>query len=189
MLIDLSVKVTLASNADALINEKMVSFGHLGTHFDVMNKEFPLEFTKRDGIVFDVSKVINREIEITDINISLVLAEMFVVFYTGFIEQHEYGSKLYFSDHPQISNGLIDQLLDRNISIIGVDFAGLRRGAEHTPKDQYCADRGVFIIENLCNLGKVLNNHNNKSFTANIYPINFADMSGLPCRVTAEVTV
>ena len=26
---------------------------------------------------------------------------------------------------------------------IGVDFAGVRRGKEHTPMDQYCADRGV----------------------------------------------
>lgn len=187
MLIDLSVKVTKALNNDALGNEKMVSFGHLGTHFDVMNKEFPLEFTKRKGIVFDASKVFNRDIEISDINISLVHQDMFIVFYTSFIEKYEYGSKPYFTAHPQLSNELIDQLLDRNISIIGVDFAGIRRGAEHTPKDQYCADRGVFIVENLCNLGKVLNNQNSMNFTANIYPINFAGMTGLPCRVTAEI--
>lgn len=42
MLIDLSVKVTKSSNKDALDNEKMVSFGHLDTHFDIMNKEFQL---------------------------------------------------------------------------------------------------------------------------------------------------
>lgn len=157
MLIDLSVKVTKAFNKDALDNEKMVSFGHLGTHFDVMNKEFPLEFTKRKGIAFDVSGIVDRDIDVCDIDISLVKADMFIAFSTGFIEKEEYGSKNYFTSHPQLSNELIDQLLGRGVSIIGIDCAGVRRGIEHTPKDQYCADRGVFIIENLCNLGKVLN--------------------------------
>lgn len=187
MLIDLSVKVTKATNKDALDNEKMVSFGHLGTHFDVMNKEFPLEFTKRKGIVFDVSKILNGDIDVSDIDISLVNADMFVAFYTGFIEKKEYGSKLYFTSHPQLSNELIDQLLDRRVSIIGIDCAGVRRGIEHTPKDQYCADRGVFIIENLCNLGKILSKKSTMKFTANTYPINFASMTGLPCRVIAEI--
>lgn len=187
MLIDLSVKVTKASNKDALDNERMVSFGHLGTHFDVMNKEFPLEFTKRNGIVFDVSKILDRDIEVSDIDISLINENMFVAFYTGFIEKEEYGTKKYFTLHPQLSNKLIDQLLECKVSIIGVDCAGVRRGVEHTPKDQYCADRGVFIIENLCNLVKVLNGENIMKFTANTYPINFAGMTGLPCRVIAEI--
>lgn len=84
-----------------------------------------------------------------------------------------------------MSNELIDALLDKDISIIGVDFAGVRRGKEHTPKDQYCADRGVFIIENLCNLKAVLDNGG--YFQANTYPMNYAEMTGLPCRVVAEV--
>lgn len=62
-----------------------------------------------------------------------------------------------------------------------------KRGVEHTPKDQYCADRGVFIIENLCNLGKLLNQKNAMNFMANTYPINFDGMTGLPCRVVAEI--
>ena len=59
MLIDLSVKISKFARSEATDNEKMVSFGHLGTHFDVMNKEFPLSFTKRMGVVFDVSRVTN----------------------------------------------------------------------------------------------------------------------------------
>lgn len=186
MLIDLSIKVTKEFNKNVSDNGK-IPFGHLGTHFDVMNKEFPLEFTKREGIVFDVSKILNRDINVSDIDISLVNADMFVAFYTGFIENQQYGSKLYFTSHPQLSDELIDQLLDCRVSIIGIDCAGVRRGSEHTPKDQYCADRGVFIIENLCNLDKVLDNNNSMIFTANTYPINFANMTGLPCRITAEI--
>lgn len=69
--------------------------------------------------------------------------------------------------------------------MIGIDFAGVRRGKEHTPKDQYCADRGTFIIENLCNLKNLA--QQTEYFTANTYPMNYADMTGLPCRVVAEV--
>lgn len=52
-----------------------------------MNKEFPLEYTKRRAIVFDVSDVGDRDIDIDDIVISKVEQNMFVAFYTGFIEK------------------------------------------------------------------------------------------------------
>ena len=187
MLVDLSILVTKDINRAASDHEKMVSFGHLGTHFDVMNKRFPLEFTKRRGIVFDVSHIAGRDICTADIDIDSVERDMFVAFFTGFIEKEAYGTRPYFTSHPQLSDELIDRLLERSISMIGIDFAGVRRGPEHTPKDQYCADRGVFIIENLCGLGTVLSGKKKATFTANTYPINFAEMSGLPCRVTAEV--
>ena len=185
MLIDITLKITPKMVTDAQGNEKKSLVGHLGTHFDVMNKEFPLEYTKRKGIIFDVSKNYDKDIDLTDIDITKIEKDMFVVFYTGFIEKENYGSKKYFTEHPQLSNKLIEALLEKNISVIGVDFAGIRRGAEHTPKDQYCADRGVFIIENLCNLKSVL--ENGSTFIANTYPMNYAEMTGLPCRVVAEV--
>ena len=90
-------------------------------------------------------------------------------------------SRPYFAGHPQLSHELIDALLDRKISIIGVDCAGIRRGREHTPADQYCADRGVFVVENLCNLQAVPGH-----CIMHTYPMNYAGVSGLPCRVVAE---
>ena len=115
---------------------------NLGTHFDVMNKEFPLEYTERKGIVFDVSKIKDRDIDIADIDMNKVTKDIFVCFYTGFIEEEGYGTKKYFTEHPQLSNELLEALLQKNVSIIGVDFAGVRRGKEHTPMDQYCANHG-----------------------------------------------
>ncbi len=187
MLIDLTLLVTKYVNREALENERMASFGHLGTHFDVMDKEFPLEYLKRPGLVFDVSGVGEHEIGTGDIDPGLVEAGMFVAFHTGFIERIAYGSKEYFGDHPQLSNALIDLLLEKRAAIIGVDFAGLRRGAEHTQKDQYCADRGAFVVENLTNLAAVLQGAPYRSCTINTYPIKFAGLSGLPCRVVAEI--
>lgn len=146
--VDLTLKVSPKMIKDAQGNENKAFTGHLGTHFDVMNKEFPLNYTERKAIVFDVSSISGRDIEVQDIDLSKVRPDMFVSFYSGYIERESYGSKAYFSEHPQLSDELIEKLLDRHISIIGIDFAGVRRGKEHTPKDQYCADKGVFIIEN-----------------------------------------
>lgn len=184
MLVDLSLKITPKMVTDAQGNEKKALVGHLGTHFDVMDKEFPLEYTRREAIIFDVSAVSNRDIDTADIEISKVGKDMFVGFYTGFIEKTGYGGKSYFTGHPQLLDDLIDALLAKGISIIDVDFAGVRRGKEHTPKDQYCADHGVFIIENLCNLQSVIG-----ECIINTYPMNYAEMTGLPCRVIADVSI
>ena len=185
MKIDITLKITPKMVTDAQGNEKKALVGHLGTHFDVMDKEFPLEYTERKGIVFDVTEVKNKDINITDIDIDKVTKDMFVAFYTGFIEKEGYGTKKYFTEHPQLSNELLEALLQKNVSIIGVDFAGVRRGKEHTPMDQHCADHGVFIIENLCNLCSVLKK--GSTFIANTYPMNYAQMTGLPCRVVVDI--
>lgn len=185
MLIDITLEITPQMVKEAPGNESRNLVGHLGTHFDVMHKEFPLVYTRREGIVFDVSSVKGRDICGDDIALGQIREDMFVAFYTGFIEETGYGSKTYFADHPQLSEKLIDTLLDKGVSIIGVDFAGIRRGKEHIPMDRYCADRGTFVIENLCNLKSVLD-HGGK-FQANTYPMRYTDMTGLPCRVIAEI--
>ncbi len=137
------------------------------------------------ALTYNVSGVKNRDIDVSDIDLDKVSSDMFVAFYTGFVEKEGYGTKKYFTEHPQLSRRLIEALLHKKISIIGVDFAGVRRGKEHTPMDQHCADHGVFIIENLCNLKSLL--ENGDTFIANTYPMNYADMTGLPCRVVAKI--
>ena len=52
---------------------------------------------------------------------------MFVVFYTDVIERIGYGKKDYFSRHLQLPNQLIEEFLKRIISIISVDFVGVRK--------------------------------------------------------------
>ena len=185
MKMDLTIKITPKMVTDAQENEKKALVGHLGTHFDVMNKEFPLEYTERKGIVFDVSGIKDRDIDCADIDLYKVEKDMFVSFYTGFIEEEGYGSRKYFTEHPQLSNALLEALLEKKVSIIGVDFAGVRRGKEHTPMDQHCADQGVFIVENICSLYRILEHGEN--FLAHTYPMNYAEMTGLPCRVIAEI--
>lgn len=183
MLKDLTLQVTPKMIKDAQGNEKKTFTGHLGTHFDVMNKEFPLEFTERDAFIFDVSDRLTEEINVIDIDISKVRVNMFIGFYTGFSETVSYGTKDYFSTHPQLSHELIDTLLDQKVAIIGIDCAGIRRGVEHTPIDQKCADNNCFVIENLVDLKDICN----KKIIIYTFPINFSDMTGLPCRVVAKI--
>ena len=83
MYIDITLKITPKMTKDAQGNLKKALVGHLGTHFDVMNKEFPLEYVRREAIVFDVSSVSGRDIEIADIDVNAVEKDMFVAFHTG----------------------------------------------------------------------------------------------------------
>ena len=184
MLIDLTLQVMPAMVKDAKENLQKASFGHLGTHFDVMNKEFPLEYTTREGIVFDVRNI-PEEISTDDIDLETVREGMFVLFCSGFITKVPYGTPEYFHRHPYLSQKLIDALLDKKVSLIGIDFAGVRRGKEHTPADQRCADHGTFIIENMYGLENLLSLES--TFVVHTWPMNFTGMTGLPCRVAAEV--
>ncbi|MBQ8797912.1 MAG: cyclase family protein [Oscillospiraceae bacterium] len=184
MLLDITLQVTPEMRRAAPEKDDRALVGHLGTHFDVMDKEFPLEYTCRKGLVFDVSAIRGRDIDIGDVDLDKVEKDQFVAFYTGYIEEEPYGTKTYFSQHPQLSHELIDKLLDKGISIIGMDCSGIRRGKEHTPKDQLCADRGVFVVENLCNLKPLVAA---QAMTIHTYPVRYSGMTGLPCRVIAEI--
>ncbi len=184
MLIDITVEMTTERAKEAGKNNSHLRPGHYGTHFDVMNKSFPIEYAKRRGIFFDVSSVKDRDIDITDIDASAIAADMFVGFYTGFIEEKGYGTPEYFGIHPQLSKELIELLCEKGISIIGIDFSGARNGSEHMPTDQYCADRNVFILENICNLKPVADKG---VCVVDTFPIKYSDLTGLPCRVMVEI--
>lgn len=185
-MIDLTLMVTPEMRKGAEGEEKKAFTGHLGTHFDVMDKSFPLDYAERDGIVFDISENGTGETQLDDIDTSLIEEGIFVAFHSHHIEEKTYGTPEYHHNHPQLSMQLIRFLIERRVCIIGIDFAGVRRGAEHTPTDQMCADEGIFIIENMCNLSALLQGEKHAFFHAHTYPMHFAGMSGLPCRVMAE---
>ena len=115
MLIDITLLITPKMIEDAQNIKNKALAGHLGTHFDVMDRVFPLEYTRRDAVIFDVSAVIGRDIEVSDIDLSLVQKDMFVAFYTGYMERDKYGSPTYFKEHPQLSFELIGALLEKGI--------------------------------------------------------------------------
>ena len=99
MKIDLTYKLTKEKIENAVKNfsdkdKALMSTGHLGTHFDVMGKNFSLDFTETEGIIFDVSKVAD-EIKISDIELEKIREKNFVLFYTGVGEKFDYGTDDY----------------------------------------------------------------------------------------------
>ena len=150
-----------------------------------MGKNFQLDYTERNGIIFDVRNI-DDEIKISDVEIEKIQAGDFVIFYTGVSEKFEYGSDDYNTFFPQLSWELIEKLAEKKNSIIGVDMRGIRKGDEHPKADNFCAQNGVFVVENLVNLDKLFDSCKEKNFTVHTYPMNIKNFSGLPSRVIAE---
>ena len=187
MKIDLSVKIKEAQWNGVLAKRSMTAFGHLGTHIDVMDKDFPLENAIRRGSVVDVSFVRGRDIEIADADWSEVSEGDFVMLHTGFLKETGYGSEEYSGTYPQLSTQLLSFLVDRKVSLVGIDAPGIRRAGERAQTDQNCADRGVFVVENMANLDRLYSAAGHARLTVYTFPMNLVATTGLPCRVIAEV--
>lgn len=187
MIIDLTTKIEKDSEAMKWIEsqeDKLRAAGHVGTHLDTYCKsDIPIEYFKSKGILIDVSDICyDREIDIKDIDGVEILENTFVIFRTTHIDKFNYGTKEYFSNHPQLSDKLIDYLLEMQINFIGIDCSGIRRGQEHQPADRLCESKGVYVIENLSNLQKI------GCDPFNVYTmwLDDCDLTGLRCRVIVD---
>lgn len=159
-----------------------VAMGHIGTHLDTYEKSsIPLQYFKSKGVIFDVQN--KSEVTIDDIDIDSIPENSFVIFRTGQIEKYPYGDKLYFDNHPQLSKDLIQSLCSKSIRFIGLDCPGIRQHAEHEEADRLCEKNGIYIIENLCNLGQISAKH----FTIYTMWLDDEVMTGLKCRVIVEI--
>ena len=187
VIINEAVRKLLAKDLASAQIPPYVQFGHLGTHFDVMNKNFLLDNTERRGLLFDVSHIQGRNIETNDIDIDKITEYDFVMFYTGCLKKNKFGTPAYIKSDIELSNTLITNLVNKKVSMIGIDFPGIRKPAEHVKADQYCADYGIFVVENLANLDILLAAVHDKPFLVHTYPVNYEGLTGLPCRVVAEV--
>ncbi|HJU10462.1 MAG TPA: cyclase family protein [Candidatus Binataceae bacterium] len=187
MLIDLSLPVDAKKLATEENYKIFIDAGHAGTHFDVVNKTFPLESFKTRGKVIDVSHIRDREVEIEDLGSTEIEAGDFVIFHTGLIDEFGYNTKSYMTRSAELSDRTVDFLLERKVRLIGVDAAGVQKFSKHAAVDAHCADRGVFIVENLNNVRQLLE-HSPNPFLVYTAPVPRTDLTGLPCRVLAEFT-
>jgi kynurenine formamidase len=160
--------------------------GHLGTHFDVMEKEFPLECVKRVGRLVDISRIRDREIEVNDLQCSIEPGE-FVIFRTDYAIEIGYGGPDYNYRSAELSDDVVSHLLERKVSLIGVDAASIQKPAKHRQVDMRCAAENVFVVENLCNLDALAQAAGDRPFVVYCAPLNFRGLTGLPCRVVADV--
>lgn len=159
--------------------------GHIGTHIDTMGKDLPLQDIEVKGIIFDVSFRVFGTVGVEDVYLPLIKKGMFIAFHTGIQVFHPYGSDEYGHEHPILSDALLEELIKRGVSFIGIDFAGVKRGEEHTPADQHLADKGIFVIENLHNMEKFLSDRAYARVNVCISPVQVIG-SGMPCHVIAR---
>jgi kynurenine formamidase len=168
--------------------DKHLKLGHLGTHLDVhLKTRVPLDYRVTRGVLFDVSQIDTDEVTADLIDVELINTHDFVIFKTDMIKRFEYGSKAYFSNQPELSDHLINILIQKQISFIGIDAGGIKKGEKHVEADKRCEASGVYVIENMSNLDQLSLYVRNHCFKVTTLWIELPGQTGLPCRVVAEV--
>jgi kynurenine formamidase len=182
--IDMNDPVVGKANMD---QNSFMSAGHVGTHLDsYLQTDIPVQYHSRNGVVLDASGFGAMDIDTSILGEREVNAGDFVIFHTGFIERFAYGTREYFRDHPQLSWELIDLLIARKVSFIGIDAAGVRRGEEHGMADRKSEAGGVYIIENLTNTSRLQATAGANTFKVFTGWTGLKGYSGLSCRVIAD---
>lgn len=165
-------------------NEKQLTItSHCATHIDAPRhmidngkslSDYPIESFVGEAVVFDV-----RGKSVIDINIDVVKQNDIVFFWTDHVK-HIYETS-YFENNPVLSKDMINRLVEKQISIIGID--------SFTPdKEPFDYHKTLFhhdirIVENLAYLEKIPK----QRFFCYIFPLNIKEADGAPCRVVAEV--
>ena len=186
MRVDLTLQVDAKNTEEITSRQSISAFGHLGTHIDLMGKSFSLDKFSRRGRLIDVSSVTERDIEVGDFK-GVEIEEMdFALIYTGFTDRVSYGSHAYFKTHPALSMEAIEFLLQKKVSLIGIDAAGLMRGEDHPEVDRVCVEHNVFVVENLVNLKALSCVPIETNITVYTLAVNIEGLTGVPCRVIAE---
>ncbi|OGL31317.1 hypothetical protein A3F37_03055 [Candidatus Saccharibacteria bacterium RIFCSPHIGHO2_12_FULL_41_12] len=166
-------------------NDHYVSVGtHVGTHIDAplhmiadgkTIDKYPLDkfvgrgvYIKVENKIFDLEKLKNTDIREGDI----------VLFHTGMSDL--YGQSEYFDNSPEIPEEIAQYLLEKKISMVGMDMCSPDQPPFSTHKILLSGD--VLIIENLTNLAQL----ENKQFTVQALPLKL-DIEASPSRVIAKL--
>jgi kynurenine formamidase len=192
VLIDLTLSVDIN---DPVINKasndqnSYMSRGHIGTHLDVYVPQPvpPVEYCERRGVLIDASAVSHAEIGVEVLEGHELREGDFLIIYAGWLEKHVYGSRDYFKDHPQFTWDLVNHLATRKLAFIGIDFAGMRRGDEHSPADRIIGEAGAYVIENMKSVDQLLDASKGRGIRMLTGWTGFKGSSGLSCRVVADV--
>jgi kynurenine formamidase len=151
---------------------------HAGTHIDcpmhLLQKdskiaEYPLECFIGKGYLIDArgeDKIDYKEkysCQIQKDDIVLILTET----------DKKYGSEDYYNKHPVLSNRLADFLVSRQIKMLGIDMPS--PDLPPFPVHKLLLSNDIFIIENLTNLGQLLN-------------IEYFEVFAQPLKICAEAS-
>lgn len=155
---------------------------NMGTHIDVMGAAVVLENERliSEGIKFDVSHIVDRPIELSDLDISRIKEGIYVFFQTGWDKYFEDEEK--YNNHPEISMEVIEFLVDKKVNMIGIDTLGLGVGRNHGIVDVYLGKNKTYAIENLANLDSIPE----ENFKVYCLPMKIEGLDAFPARILVE---
>lgn len=155
---------------------------NMGTHIDVIGTDVNIENEKliSEGIKFDVSNIIDREVRLEDIDCSRVKEGVYVFFQTNYDKYFDDEEK--YNNYPGISMEVIEYLVSKNVNMIGIDTLGLGKGKNHGMIDVYLGKNKSYSIENLANLDKIPE----EGFKVYCLPIKLEGIDVLPTRILVE---
>jgi len=185
--VDLSLDLNEVLINKELMERDIARLGHIGTHIDIgKQSSLPIASFITQAHLIDVSDKWESEILMQDVQLEGldIQANQSVLFKTRWMEHTGYGSKSYFAGHPFFSYDIFDYLISKKVAIVGVDSPGMRRSVEHKPLDEYCVERGLYILENIANLHHV---SPGAIFTLCCFPLKLSNATGITCRVLAYI--
>lgn len=159
---------------------------HTGTHLDLpahmledVRNAADISLTSLSGqaklIYAAGKKIIKAEPEYQ----KLIEKNDIVIFYTGM--DKEYGNQEYYNQHPVISEELADLLIAKQIKLLGFDMPSPDRSPFKIHQKLF--ENDIFILENLCNLEKLLGLESFKLF---VFPLKVR-AEAAPCRAAAQI--
>lgn len=155
---------------------KISGSSHTGTHIDAPyhyiengKKVDNLDINSLIGeasVLKTKKEIIDNSITIEDINFKNPI-EKIVILKTGWYKY--WGKKDYFSENPHISNELAEMLIENEINGIAIDTPSVDKINE-THIHKMFLKNGIWIIENLTNMDKLVKN----SYYSYFIPINIS---------------
>lgn len=171
---------------DGYCNHNLKIGMHTGTHLDLpahmledVRNAADISLDSISGQAKLIYAVGREVINLEEKYKSLIKKDDVVIIYTGMAE--EYGSKKYYNKHPVISEELADFLIEKEIKVLGFDMPS----PDYSPFKihQKLFENDIFILENLCNLEKLLGLSSFKIF---VFPLKVR-AEAAPCRAAAEI--
>jgi len=169
---------------------------HTGTHLDA-----PYHFLEKGAKIHEISlkklvsnavliksrKKSNESVTKTDIQKfekkhGKIASFSSVIFYTGW--QRNLQKKYYFTKNPGLSVSAAKYLASKKISLVGIDSPSIDLGTDSKfSVHQIFAKKGMLIVENLANLGKI----KSSKFHIVVLPLKLKNATGSPVRAIAFV--
>ncbi|NFR85925.1 MULTISPECIES: cyclase family protein [unclassified Clostridium] len=155
---------------------------NMGTHIDVMGADVSIENERliSEGIKFNVSHIVDRPINLSDLDISRIKEGVYVFFQTGWDKYFEDEEK--YNNHLEVSMEVIEYLVDKKVNMIGIDALGLGVGRNHGIIDVYLGKNKTYAIENLANLGSIPE----ENFKVYCLPMKIEGLDAFPARILIE---